>query len=256
MKISRFVLLLAVAVAAVWAMPARAQTNEIREKPPQYSYVSFWQVPRAQWPEMEKAQASRKPLFDKALADGTIIGYGNDVNLVHTVDGDTHADWFSSMSMAGLLKVLNQLQNAGTPPPVLTTATKHWDHILVARYYNWRPGSWQGIYTQGNFYTLKPDAPHNAVNLISRHLLVPLLEKLLADGTIVQYEIDTEAIHTDAPGSFLIFCLVANAEGLDKFNAAVREAIFSDPMGAVSFESMVELSAHRDYLAQANASYK
>ena len=31
-----------------------------------------------------------------------------------------------------------------------------------------------------------------------------MLEKLLADGSIVEYEIDTEAIHTEALGTFWI----------------------------------------------------
>jgi hypothetical protein len=50
-------------------------------------------------------------------------------------------------------------------------------------------------------------------------MLVPLLEKQLADGTIHEYEIDTEAIHTEPPGTFWIFYLTANAEGLDKVSA-------------------------------------
>ena len=52
-------------------------------------------------------------------------------------------------------------------------------------------------------YKLKPDAPENAVESLSKSFIVPLLEKLLADGAIVEYEIDTEAIHTEGSGSIL-----------------------------------------------------
>ncbi|HUJ94253.1 MAG TPA: hypothetical protein VLW84_03235 [Terriglobales bacterium] len=247
----------ALATVAMLTAPACAQMAEIKEKPPQYSYASFWQIPRAQWSEMAKADAADKPIFDKALADGTIIGYGNEANLVHQPDGDTHAEWWSSMSMAGLLKVLNQLQSSGSATsPVLESATKHWDEIIVSRYYNWRSGSWQGLYTHAGFYRLKADAPDNAVDMLSKNLVAPLLEKLLADGTIVQYEIDTEAVHTDAPGRFWIFCVAANAEAIDKINAAIQDAIKSNPLGAVAFNSMVDDSGHRDYMALANASYK
>jgi hypothetical protein len=248
--------LCALAMAAAWAAPASAQTPEIKEKPPLYSYASFWQIPRAQWPEMAKADAADKPIFDKALASGIIIGYGNDTNLIHEPDGDTHADWWSSLSMAGLLNVLGQL-NSSAPSPVLESATKHLDEILVARYYNWRSGSWQGIYTHAGWYKLKPDAPRDAVDTLSRNLLVPLLEKLVADGTLLQYEIDTEAVHTHAPpGSFWILSLAANAEAIDKINAAVHDAEKSNPLGWAAFDSMVDSTQHREYMALANASYK
>src|SRR5271154_6003753 len=165
----------ALAMAAVWAVPASAQTPEVKEKPPQYSYASFWTIPRGQWPEMAKADAADKPIFDKAIADGTIIGYGNDTNLIHQPDVDTHADWWSSMSMARLLKVLSQLDSADrNVSPVLQSATKHWDEIIVSRYYNWRSGSRQGVYTYAGFYKLKADAPDNAVEMLSKNLIAPL----------------------------------------------------------------------------------
>ena len=67
-----------------------------------YSYIANWQIPRAHWAEMAAANAGDKAILDKAMADGTIVGYGDDINLVHTSDGWTHDDWWSSMSMAGI----------------------------------------------------------------------------------------------------------------------------------------------------------
>ena len=244
------------ALALISASIMSAQTPEVKVKPPLYSYASFWQIPRAQWPEMAKQDAADKPIFDKALANGTIIGYGNDASVVHDPDADTHADWWSSMSMAGLLDVHDQLSNAG-PAPVLDSATKHWDVILVARYYNWRPGSWQKLYTYGGWYKLKPGAPSDAVETLSKTLLAPLLEKLLADGTLVQYEIDTEAVHTHAsPAGFWILSLAANTEAVDKVNAAVREAEKENPLGWAAFDSMVDSEQQQSYMARANAAYK
>ena len=49
--------LCALAMAAVWAGPAGAQTSEVKEKPPLYTYVAEWNIPRAQWAEMEKETA-------------------------------------------------------------------------------------------------------------------------------------------------------------------------------------------------------
>jgi len=59
-----------------------AQTPEVKEKPAMYSYVANWQIPRAQWGAMEKDNDSNKAILDKAVADGTLVGYGNDENLV------------------------------------------------------------------------------------------------------------------------------------------------------------------------------
>jgi hypothetical protein len=249
--------LCALVMAAVWAAPACAQVSEVKEKPPMYSYLGNWNIPRAQWAEMAKASAADQQVLDKALASGTIVAYGNDVNLVHQPDGDTHDDWWSAMSMAGVLNVLDQFyKSASTTSPVLASATKHWDNLFVSRYYNWHAGSFKDVYTHGASYKLKADAPDDAVEMLSKSLVVPLMEKMLADGTIHEYEIDTEAIHTEAPGTFWIFYITANAEGLDKVNAALRDTLKANPLGGPAFNSMVDFSQHRDYLARTNATYK
>src|SRR5450759_1146749 len=190
--------LCALALAAVWAVLAGAQMSESKEKPAMYSYISNWAIPRAQWAEMEKANTADQAILDKAMASGAIVGYGNDVVLVHQPDGETHDDWWSAMSMAGLLNVLDQFYKSGnSTSPVLESATKHWDNIYVSRHYNWHAGSWKDVYTHGGSYKLKADAPNDALETLCKTLFVPLLEKQLADGTIHEYEIDTEAIHTE-----------------------------------------------------------
>ena len=199
-----FAVACALAITASLALPAGAQ-DEPKEKPPMYSYVGFWNIPRAQWADMEKNNAVDQKILDKALADGTIVGYGNDLNLVHTADGATHDDWWSAMSMAAVLNVLDKFYKSGTPTvPVLVSATKHSDGIFVSRYYNWRPGTYKGAYTRVGYYKLKPDLPEHALETLSKSYIVPMLEKLLADGSIVEYEIDTEAIHTEGPGAFWV----------------------------------------------------
>jgi hypothetical protein len=85
---------------------------------------------------------------------------------------------------------------------------------------------------------------------------VPLLEKQLAAGTIAEYEIDEQAIHTDAPGTFLIVYLATNAEGLDKVQAAVAEALKANPLGGSAFGSVTDTAGHRDELVRTTATYK
>jgi hypothetical protein len=251
-----FAVVCAVAMIAVCAAPVLAQ-DEPKEKPPMYSYVGNWSIPRAQWAEMDKASAANQKILDKAMADGTIVGYGNDMNLVHTPDGDTHDDWWSAMSMAGILNVLDKFyKNNSSTSPVLASATRHWDNIFVSRYYSWHSGPYKGAYGRVAQYQLKSDAPNNALETLSKNLLVPLLEKMLADGAILEYEVDTEAIHTDSPRNFWIVFIASNAEGLDKFNAALQEGSKKNPLNGPAFGSMVDFKEHRDYLASSTGTYK
>jgi hypothetical protein len=247
----------AVAMSAVWAGQAGAQTSEIKEKPALYTYVADWNIPREKWGDMEKSYAGTQKMLDKAVADGTIVGYGSDVTLVHQGDGVTHDNWWSAMSLAGVLNVLDQLEKASdSSTSVLASATNHFDNVYESRYYNYHPGTVKDGYTYEASYRLKPDAPDDAVALLSKKLIVPLMEKLFADGTLREYEVDTQAIHTEAPGLFTIIYLAASAEGLDKVNAALDTAIKADPLGGVAFGSMVDISAHHDELGRSMATYK
>jgi hypothetical protein len=244
-------------MAAPMAAPAGAQSTEVKEKPPMYSYIGNWAIPRAQWSEMAKSDEADRPILEKALAGGTIVAYGNDLAVIHTPDGETHDQWWSAMSMAGLLNVLEQFYQGGnSTTSVLASATKHWDELYVSRYYNWHSGTVKNGYTHVGAYKLKPDASDDAVETLAKNLVVPLLEKQLAAGTIAEYEIDTQAIHTAAPGSFLIVYLATNAEGLDKVQAAVEEALKSNPLGGSAFGSMTDSSGHRDELVRTTATYK
>jgi len=247
----------ALAISAVWSVPAVAQMTEVKEKPPLYTYVAEWNIPRAQWAEMAKGNAASLKIMDQAVADGTIVGYGDDRTVVHQSDGITHDSWWSATSMAGVLNVLDRLEKTNdSVNGVLANATDHSDGIYVSRYYNWHPGSLKGGYTLEASYTLRPDAPEDAVAMLSKNMIVPVLEKLLADGAIAEYEIDTQAVHTEAPGTFTIVYLTPNAEGVDKVNAAIREAVKTRPLDGPAFASMITDPAHRDALLRSDATYK
>jgi hypothetical protein len=251
-----FVFVCTLALVSANIITAHAQ-SEVKEKPPMYTYIASWAIPRAQWADMAKGSSANQSILEKALADGTLIGYGYDVTEVHQVDGATHDNWWSSMSMAGLMNVLESFgKSASSTSPVLASATKHWDNITVSRYYNWHPGSFKNAYTRAASYKLKPEAPDGALDLLSKTLFVPLLEEAMADGSVLEYEIDTEAIHTDSPSMFMIVIVTPNAEGLDKFDATLREAMKMNPLGGPALGSMIDFSGHRDYLDSSTGTYK
>ena len=254
---SVFTGLCGVAVFALSAIPSGAQATEVKEKPPMYSYVANWQFPREHWGDVAKINAADNTIFQAALSDGTLVGYGNDVNQVHTPDGESHDTWWSSTSLAGLLKVLDKLRALeGSNSPISLSPTKHWDMVLVSRYYNWKPGAYTGAYINVAMYQLKADAPDDAVSTLSKNVIVPTMEKLLADGTILEYEVDTEAIHTDAPGLVAIVYDSPQPEGVDTVRAAIRGSGKDNPLIGPAFDSMIDYSAHRDELLKGNGAYK
>ena len=256
-RLSVLAMLCAFIAAGAWAGSASAQTAEVKDKPPMYTYVSNWTYPRARWGDVEKNNAATDKVMEKALASGVLVGYGSDAVLVHESEGPTHDDWFSSMSVAGLLNTLDEVYKAGgASSALLMSATKHSDSMWVSRFYNWRSGSWKGAYTRTAVYKLKPGAPNDAVEMLSKNVYVPMLEKLLADGALVEYEIDVQAIHTESPDLFAIDIIAPTAEGLDKWSAAVRDAGRKNPLIGAAIGSLTESSGHHDYLSRTTAAYK
>jgi hypothetical protein len=240
----------------VCAHRAGAQMQEVKEKPAMYSYVADWQVPRENWPDMNQIVDTESGVLKKALDDGTIIGYGNDINLVHTERDATHDVWWSSMSMAGIIKALDSARGSGASQSPALNKAKHWDEVWVSHYYNWKPGPYKSAYTSYAEYKLKADAPDDALKNLSEHLIVPVMEKLFADGTLLEYEIDVAAIHTRAPGIFAIVYLTPTPEGIDKVDAAIRDAVKDHPLGVQAFDSVTDYTEHRDGLAKSDGAYK
>jgi hypothetical protein len=126
----------------------------------------------------------------------------------------------------------------------------------VSHFYNWKPGAYTGAYVNVAMYQLKPNADDDAVETLSKSVVVPVMEKLLADGTILEYEVDTEAIHTDAPGMFAVIYVTPQPEGVDTARAAIRGTGKDNPLIGPAFDSYVDYSQHRDELLKGNGAYK
>jgi hypothetical protein len=117
-------------------------------KAPIYIYVSEWAVPRAQWSDIEKVDNLDKPLLDKDIADGTLVGYGAYSNLIHQEGEPTHGSWLSATSEGNLLKALEAFYaHPGSTDAPVQGASKHWDQILTGEIYNSKPGASTGYLT-------------------------------------------------------------------------------------------------------------
>jgi len=234
---------------AVFAAPAQAQMSGDQMKPAEYCYVSFWTVPRPQWADMLKVQADDKANMDKMMADGTINAYGNDATLVHQEGESTHSDWMCGSSMGNLASVAASYI-ASPNQPAVYSASKHSDIIVESTMYNGHSGAFTDGYSRVSYWKLKKNAPNDAVEQLSKTLFVPTFEKLLAAGAIHNYGVYTEAIHTMDPGSFWVVFTAAGPDGLDKFNKAVGDMLKQNPLAGAAFDSMVDMSDHRDLLSR------
>ncbi len=152
------VLAAALLATAVGSLPAHAQADA-KDKSPIYTYVAQWDVARPNWPAIEKYNASQKPVFDKLIADGTIIGYGYYKLAAHSEGSPNHGTWWTATSMANLLKVLSLVatQPAGPDVDRIEAASKHWDLVLVSRQYGVHSGSFDNGYLRVSTYKVKPD---------------------------------------------------------------------------------------------------
>jgi hypothetical protein len=229
--------------------PLQAQTAA-PAKPPVYTYVSQWAVPRAQWADMAKLSDQDKTLLDKLVADGTLVGYGAYTNLIHQEGEPTHGTWFSAASEGNLLKTLEALyaQPGLTTSPV-QGASKHWDLMLTGDIYNSKPGSATDGYLTWSTWQVKP-GQMQAYAELTKKVLVPVLEKLLAEGSISSYGELTEDYHQGKLGTVYDYFTAPNAAALDKANKAFEDVFTGNAALGDAYRALTDREGHRDYLTR------
>ena len=213
-----------------------------------YTYVATWAIPRAMWPDYQKAESADNDALNKAVADGTLISFGSYQVLNHQEGQATHGSWFSARSMANLIKALEGLRTAPTSMDPALAASKHWDYILQSKDYNAHSGTFKNGYLRVGFWHWKAGT-NDPDGKILKSTMVVLLEKLLADGALHNYQIDTEVVHSDDPSAFFLAITANGAEGLDKFAAALEDAAKNNPATLAAFSSLVDAHGHHDFLA-------
>jgi len=252
------VLAVALLATAAGSFSARAQGGaDEKEKPPVYTYVAQWQVARPDWPAFEKYDAAQKPVFEKLIADGTIVGYGFFKMAAHTEGSPNHGSWWTATSMANLMKVLSSVATQPIPAEIekIEAASKHFDLILTSRHYAAHAGSFDNGYLRVATYRSKPGQGEAVEKVISSYI-IPFLDKLMADGALHSYSVDHEVIHSGDPNAVDIAIVTNNADGLDKFMAGLEANGKANPTGGPAFGAATESSEHRDFLAIASGASK
>lgn len=229
------------------AAPASAQDQATKTI---YTYVSEWAVPRSMWPEMTKQQTGDRAVFDKFVADGTITGYGEFINLVHQEGQPTHGTWFSSNTQAGILRVLAAFYaRPGLTAPVLGSS-KHWDYFLAseADEDGRKSGTFTNAYLRVFSLRVKVGQEQNFDHLYKTYIL-PIYKNLLSDGTLLYYGVDGQEVLSSNPGDIDIVTIAANPEALDKASATLRAAFAKNPGAIQALQSTAKRKYIRSFLS-------
>jgi hypothetical protein len=224
------------AVLGMTATLAGAQTDEVKEKPRLYRFESYWTFPPAHWGDVDKDNAtSNQKVLAPALAGGTLVGYGDNENLVRSREAFTHSNWWLANSTADVLKVLDAFEKGGASNSSrLINSTQHWTQKYYSQFYNWKAGSWKGAYEKRWLLMLRKGIDPNEAMRALASFYVPLFESLLADGTIVEYEIDREEVFgysADTAGQVIMAYVTPTADGGTKVSDAFTDAYKKSPLG-------------------------
>ena len=211
------VVLTAVAVPIAFSQMGQGQ-------PTVYTFVSQFQVPRASWAQYsENTEKSFVPVAEKMVADGTILSYSTFEALVHTPEGYTHGAAWSSTSIAGLTKVLDEVRKNG-PQPGQVAATKHEDLLMQTSLYGWGSGTGAPAYLRVVCQNAKPDKPEDYAAALKKYLW-PTIDEQLKNGVASYVGLDSQYVNTGAPSMRCLVITYPNANSMDKWATAVGAAL-------------------------------
>jgi hypothetical protein len=222
--------------------------SQMEPMPTVYTYVSQFQIPRANWAAYsEDAEKSFVPIAEKLTADGTIGGWSTFETIVHTPEGYTHGAAWSSTSISGLMKVLDEIRKGG-PRPSQIAATKHEDLLMQTSLYH--AGSGTEAYLRVVCSMAKADKPETFTAMLKK-LLVPTFEDQLKKGVATYYGVDQQYVNTSAPSLRCAVITYPNAEGMDKWAAAINATMSKwTPAERAEFTASTVLDSRRDFLAR------
>ena len=217
--LKRIVGLFVVVVLAVFAVPIALPQME--QAQPVYTFVSQFQVPRANWTQYaEDTEKTLVPVAERLMADGTILSWSTFESIVHTPDGMTHGAAWSSNSIAGLTRVLDEVRKNG-PRPGQIAATKHEDLLMQSTMYHASTGSGTSGYLRVVCSLAKPDKPEDYAAALKKYLW-PTFEEQFKKGVVSFVGLDQQYVNTSAPSLRCLVITYPNADGMDKWATAVN----------------------------------
>ena len=231
-------------VVSLWllALPAAAQ------QAPVYTYVAQFDVPFAHWAKFTTfAEETARPVFERLMSDGTIVGWSSFATEVHVQNGITHGFSWSATSIAGIEHALEELRKL-SPIPELVEGD-HYDLLLRSLVHGDSTAGPTSGYLWVTHVQVQPGRGREWRNLWEEYLK-PVYDDLLADGTILAYNLAAERVHTRNPRWRFVAIVTPNAEALDKANAAFAALNQKNPTLRAALGRVTVRSEHRDFFAR------
>lgn len=237
--------LMLVALAVVSSPIAFSQSEPA---PIVYTFVSQFQIPRASWAQYSgDTEKTFVPIAQKLMAEGTILSWSTFEHVVHTPDGYTHGAAWSSNTISGLMKVLDEVRKAG-PQQGQISATKHEDYLMQSSLY--RAGSGTPAYLRVVCSNAKPEKPSEYAAVL-RKFLVPTFEEQVKKGVASYYGLDVQYVNNSAPSLECLVVNYPNAESMDKWAAAINATLGKmSEAERVEFAGATVTDSRRDIMAR------
>jgi hypothetical protein len=231
------------------ALPVSAQPE-----PTLYTFVALWSIPRDQWDNYNVQAGNARPILERALADGTLVSWGQFATVVHEEDGYTHGAWFSASSVGALERVRAELVKLPSPA---TVGARHRDYLFRSLIHQSKPASGSDAYLQVSYGRVQPGRGRDWRELWEKYSK-PIYDDGLANGNINFYQLQVEDVHTGDAGGRWVVAIAPSAEAMDKFDAAFaavfekRGPVEGRAIGA-AFGDVSVAGTHRDFLAKVTA---
>ncbi len=237
--------LLLVVIAVILVPVALPQ---MEPTPTVYTFVSQFQIPRANWAAYsEDAEKTFVPVAEKLMADGTIVSWSTFETVVHTPDGFTHGAAWSSNTIAGLMKVLDEVRKNG-PRPGQIAATKHEDYLMQSGMYH--VGTGTPTYLRVVCSLAKADKPGDYAAALKKYL-VPTFDEQVKKGVATSYGLDEQYVNNAAPSTRCLVITYPNADGMDKWASAINATLGKmSPADRADFASTTVPDSRRDIMAR------
>ena len=223
-----------------------------------FTYISHWRLPRASFQAASEFNENQSvPGFEQLVADGTIIHWGIDEPFVHSPTGHTHGSWFSATSMEGIDKAMATLQSGGGGGnPIPGASEAHHDHLLRSLAHGGKTSNIRNGYNRMIIQSVKPGRGEDWARY-ARASFKPAFDALVEDGTVLVWEISTDAIHSSGnPRQRYIWYVTADAAGLDKVSAALAKHRSENPGPLSAMRAATDREGHRDGLSRVHFQHK
>ena len=238
-------------LCAVGASVAIVPQTAVAQDHSYFTYVSWWTVPRDQWAAFDKQSQEADAQMKSALADGTIVAWGDVATRVHEENGYTHAEFFTATSRDKLLKALEG-QWAGATNAAYVSSTKHRDAFLETLAHGGKTSSGATGYVRVTFWQAKPGSEQALEGYVMKSVK-PVLDAAVASGTLLMYNFDKEDVHSDAPDGYNLALFFPTGAALDKFFNDLAAAGKSDPTVGAVLDNLTVAKEHRDTLSRLTA---